>query len=64
MGQEMKCTSCKSFRFCRGRSVSKGSATCDRNRGLLPPRVQKPDVTEQEKVGILWHLLNRMKKKN
>lgn len=65
MGQDknLKCTGCKSFRFCRTKSVSKGSATCARNRGTLAPKVIPKEVSEgSKKAGLLWRMFGKGKK--
>jgi len=35
--KRVKCTQCHSFRHCRKKSVSKGSAYCEFRRGIISP---------------------------
>lgn len=60
--KEFKCTECDAHRFCRSKSISKGSRICDEKRGRVPPRLQK-GPSDAEKTGLLWALINRARGK-
>lgn len=60
----LKCTQCKSHKFCRSQSITKGSRICDENRGILKPReFQKPAEPNAEHLGLLWALMQKVKRK-
>ena len=56
--EKMTCRGCISNKYCRKHSVTKGSATCEQERGLIPRKEKKkePSKTAQS-MGLLSHFM-------
>lgn len=62
--KNVSCNDCKSKRYCRKRSIGKGSKICQQNRGLLPRKDRGDEQRDmQRKISAVYGWLSRGKQK-
>jgi hypothetical protein len=60
--KEYKCTNCNSNGYCRKHNVSKGSVTCDVNRGLREPKKKNEPSDQAKGMSMMGYLMQKMGK--
>ena len=59
--KEIKCTQCKSFKWCRRQNIKKGSEPCQTSLKLIPKRKRDGMSKKATSNAMLWGLFQKSK---